>query len=77
VRRFFTPSTIVSVAIIAAVAAMVGVANWRDVRRSRAAATRPLSLGTRGAAMGRADLQTRIAGLRAGVAARPDDVAPR
>jgi tetratricopeptide (TPR) repeat protein len=74
VRRLFTPSTIVSVAIIAAVAAMVAVANWRDVRRSHLQSTRPTSLGTRGAATGREDLHTRIAELRAAVAKRPGDV---
>ncbi len=73
-RRCFTPSTIVSMAIIAAVAAMVGVANWRDVRRSRAASMRPTSLGTRGAVTSRADLGRRIAELRAAVLARPEDV---
>jgi len=74
VRRFFTPSTIVSVAIIAAVAAMVAVANRRDVRRSHAAFTRPTSLGTRGVGTGRADLEKRIADLRAAVTKRPEDV---
>jgi tetratricopeptide (TPR) repeat protein len=61
------------VAIIVAVAAMVAVANWRDVRRSRAASARPLSLGTRGAATGRADLARRVVDLRAALAGRPDD----
>ncbi|MGH9143306.1 MAG: tetratricopeptide repeat protein, partial [Vicinamibacterales bacterium] len=72
-RRCFTPSTIVSVAIIVAVAAMVGIANWRDVRRSRAASMRPTSLGTRDAGTSRADLGSRIAELRAVVLARPED----
>ena len=61
------------VAIIAAVAAMVAIANWRDVRRSRVASTRPSSLGTRGAGTGREDLSKRIVDLRARAAARPDD----
>jgi tetratricopeptide (TPR) repeat protein len=74
VRRFYTPSTIVSGAIIAAVAAMVAVANRRDVRRSRAAFTRPASLGNRGAGTGRADLEKRIVDLRAAVTKRPEDV---
>jgi hypothetical protein len=39
-RRFFTPSTIVPVVIIAAVAAMVAIADWRDVRQSRVASSR-------------------------------------
>src|SRR5258708_7195566 len=69
-----TPSTIVSTAIIAAVAAMVAVANWRDVSRSRVAFTRPTSLGTRGAGTGRTDLGKRIADLRAAVTRRPEDV---
>ena len=72
-RRFFTPSTIVSVAIISAVTAMVAVANWRDVRRSRLVSSRPSSLGTRGANTGREDLSKRIVELRGRVAARPDD----
>jgi tetratricopeptide (TPR) repeat protein len=74
VRRFFTPSTIVSVGIIAAVAAMVALANWRDVQRSRARMTRPTSLGTRGAGTSRADLSARIVELRAAVTKRPEDV---
>ena len=73
-RGFFTPSTLVSVSIIAAVAAMVGVANWRDARRSRAVFTRPTSLGTRGAGTGREDLGRRIAELRAAATKRPEDV---
>ena len=73
-RRFVSPSTIVPVVIIAAVAAMIAVANWRDVRRSRVASTRPSSLGTRGAGTGREDLSKRIVDLRARVAATPDDV---
>lgn len=72
-RRFVTPSTIVPVAIIAAVAAMIAVANWRDLRRSRIASTRPMTMGTRGANTGRDDLTRRIVELRAAVARRPDD----
>ena len=52
---------------------MVAIANWRDVRRSRLASTRPSSLGTRGAQTGREDLSKRIGDLRALVAARPAD----
>ena len=73
-RRYFTPSTIVPVAIIAAVAAMVAIANWRDVRQSRVASTRPMSPGTRGTGTGRDDLSKRIVDLRARSAARPEDV---
>ena len=72
-RRFFTPSTIVPVAIIAAVAAMIAVANWRDVRRGRVASTRPMTMGTRGANTGREDLTKRIVELRAAVTRRPHD----
>ena len=72
-RKYLTPSTIVPVAIIAAVAAMVAIANWRDVRRSRLVSSRPSSLGTRGANTGREDLSKRIVELRGRVAARPDD----
>ena len=73
-RRYFTPSTIVPVAIIAAVAAMVAIANWRDVRQSRVASTRPMSPGTRGTGTGRDDLSKRIVDLRTRSAARPEDV---
>ena len=52
---------------------MVAIANWRDVRRSRAVSTRPSSLGTRGANTGREGLSRRIVELRALVAARPED----
>ena len=73
-RKLFAPSTLVSITIIAAVAAVVATANWRDVRRSRVVSTRPLSLGTRGAGTSRDTLSTRIVELRAAVAARPEDV---
>ena len=73
-RKYFTPSTIVSFAIIAAVAAMVVNANLRDVRQGRVMSTRPLPSGIRGAGTGREDLTTRITDLRARVAAHPDDV---
>ena len=63
-----------SFAIIAAVAAMVAMANWRDVRQSRAAYTRPQSSGTNGARTGRDDLARRIADLRVRATARPEDV---
>ena len=73
-RRYFTPSTIVSVAIIAAVAAMVAQANWRDARRGRVASARPPSPRLRSAGTGRDDLTRRIVELRARSAARPEDV---
>ena len=75
-RRFFTPSTIVSISIIAAVAAMVAVANLRS-RESRASYGRHANwrpLGTRGVGTGRADLGRRIAELRTAVTKRPEDV---
>jgi tetratricopeptide (TPR) repeat protein len=74
VRRFVTPSSIVSAVIIAAVAAIVTAANWRDLRLSRLASTRPTSMGTRGANTGREDLARRIVELRAAAVRRPDDV---
>ena len=61
------------VAIIVAVASMIAVANWRDVRRSRVASTRPMTMGTRGANTGREDLTKRIVELRAAVTRRPHD----
>jgi tetratricopeptide (TPR) repeat protein len=77
VRRFFTPSTIVPVAIITTVSAMIAVANLRS-RESRAsygrqANSRPMTMGTRGAGTGRADLARRIVELRAAVTSRPED----
>ena len=53
---------------------MVAIANWRDVRQSRVASTRPMSPGTRGTGTGREDLSKRIVELRARSAARPEDV---
>jgi len=77
VRRFFTPSTFVSVAIIAAVTAMVAVANLRS-RESRGSYRRQDNwrpMGTRGAGTSRADLGARIVELRAAVAKQSEDVA--
>ena len=76
-RKHLTPSTIVSIVIIAAVAAMVAIANWRDVQRSRLVSSRPADwrqIGTRGANTGRESLSARIVDLRGRVAARPEDV---
>lgn len=73
-RGYFSLSTAVSVAIIAAVAAMVAVANWRETRRGLLVTRRPISLGTHGAATGRDNLNQRIGELRAAVAKRPEDV---
>jgi tetratricopeptide (TPR) repeat protein len=74
VRRAFHVSTLVSVTIIGAVAAMIAVANIRDVRRSRAAYTRPGVIGMRGATTTRDDLVRRIASLRQRLAKQPEDV---
>lgn len=74
-RRLLTPGNVVSAAIIVAVAAMVAVANIRDVRRSRTPYTRPQLSGTRASAgTSSDDLQRRIADLKTRLASRPDDV---
>src|SRR5437660_790654 len=73
-RRLIQPSNLVCVAIIAAVAAMIAVANWRDVRRSRMAYTRPVFVGTRGTTTSREGLEGRVADLRKGLAEHPQDV---
>src|SRR5262245_17667335 len=73
-RRCFNLSTLVSTAIIAAVAAMVAIANVRDVRRSRSAYTRPEAIGMRGARTSRDDLARRIAELRQRLDKQPGDV---
>ena len=73
-RRVLTPSNIASTAIIAAVAAMVVVANVRDARRSRAAYTRPDVIGTRVAKTTRADLTRRIEDLRQRLSRQPEDL---
>jgi tetratricopeptide (TPR) repeat protein len=74
VKRYANVSTLISLTIIAAVAAMVAVANIRDVRRGRSAYTRPDAIGTRGARTTRGDLVHRIADLRQRLAAQPEDV---
>jgi tetratricopeptide (TPR) repeat protein len=74
VRRSFDLSTLISTAIIAAVAVMVAVANLRDVRRSRSAYTRPDAIGTRGARTTRDDLNRRIDTLRQRLNGQPEDV---
>jgi tetratricopeptide (TPR) repeat protein len=74
VRRFLSPSTVISTAIIAAVAAMVVVANIRDVRQSRAAYTRPDVIGTRRAKTTREDLSRRVDDLRRRLSRQPEDL---
>ena len=64
----------ISIAIIAAVAAMVAVANIRDVRRSRALDTRPDRIGAFGAKTTRDDLNRRIGDLRSRLSQRPEDL---
>ena len=73
-RKLLTPANLVCVAIIAAVAAMIAVANWRDVRRSRVPYTRPALAGTRGIGTSRESLEQRVAELRARLTERPQDV---
>jgi tetratricopeptide (TPR) repeat protein len=73
-RKLLTPANLVCVVIIAAVAAMITVANWRDVRRSRVAYTRPALAGSRGVGTSREHLTQRVADLRAQLAKHPQDV---
>ena len=72
-----SPSTFVSVAIIAAVAAMVVVANWRDARRAHAASTRPSMLGVRGVGTGRDDLARRLVDRRSRILGLCRDAGPQ
>jgi tetratricopeptide (TPR) repeat protein len=73
-RRLLTPGNLVSVAIIVAVAAMVAIANVRDVRRGRAVYTRPELAGTRGARTSRDELDRRVSSLRTRLTQHPEDV---
>jgi tetratricopeptide (TPR) repeat protein len=73
VRRHFTISNVVSLAIIAAVAGMVGYANSRAGKRSRAFMAAP-SLNGPGSTTSRADLDARVKDMERRLAARPDDV---
>jgi len=73
-RKLLTPENLVCVGIIAAVTVMVALANWRDVRRSRAAFTRPALAGTKGIGTSRESLARRIGELRARLAEHPLDV---
>jgi len=72
--KLLTPANLVCVAIIAAVAAMIVVANLRDARRSHVPYTRPALAGTRGIGTSRESLEQRAAELRARLTERPQDV---
>jgi len=73
VRKLLTPANLVCVVIIAAVAAMITIANWRDIHRSRTAYTRPSLAGTRGLGTSRENLAARVADLRTRLSAQPQD----
>jgi tetratricopeptide (TPR) repeat protein len=73
-RNLLRPANLVCVVIIAAVAAMITVANRRDVRRSQNAYTRPTLAGTRGVGTSRQGLERRIPELRTRLTDRPQDV---
>ncbi|MEP7305957.1 MAG: tetratricopeptide repeat protein [Acidobacteriota bacterium] len=72
-RKLLTPANVVCVVIIAAVAAMITVANWRDIHRSRTMYTRPALTGTRGLGTSREHLDARVAELRTRLSAHPQD----
>jgi tetratricopeptide (TPR) repeat protein len=72
-RRLFTVSNIVSFVIIAAVAGMVGYANWREGKRSRAFTAAP-PRGVPGSTTSRADLDKRVKEMETRLAAHPGDV---
>ena len=67
-------SNLVAVVIIAAAAAMVTYANWRDARRSREVYTSPPPIGAPGApTTSREDLERRIKDMEARLSKTPDD----
>jgi tetratricopeptide (TPR) repeat protein len=73
-RRFLRPQNLVPVAIIAAVAAMVADANWRDVQRSRVIRTSAPPIGAAGAPnTSREDLDARVREMDARLVTRPED----
>jgi tetratricopeptide (TPR) repeat protein len=74
VSRFATPSNLVSLAIIAAVAAMVAHANYVSSHHSRAPYARPLLSGERGAKTSREALDQRTKDLRTRLQTHPDDL---
>jgi tetratricopeptide (TPR) repeat protein len=68
-------SNLIAVAIIAAVAAMVAIANWRDARRNREPQTSGRPMATPGAVRtSRADLEQRVNEMEARLKQRPHDV---
>ena len=72
--RGFNPSVFVPLAIIAAVAAMVAYANWRDGKRSRQPYTAARLAGSTGSVRtSREDLDRRVKDMEARLASHPDD----
>ena len=72
--RPIKPSSFVSIAIIVGVTAMVAVANWRDVHRSRDSYTAAPPIGTPGAPKtSREELEQRVKEMDARLASHPDD----
>lgn len=73
-KKWFTPSTVVPCAIIAAVVAMVATANVREGRRSRRPFTSAPALGMPGAsATTREGLARRVSAMEAQLKETPDD----
>lgn len=73
-HRLLQPQNLVPLAIIAAVAAMVASANWRDIKQSRAPFTAAQPLGSPGAPRTtREDLDRRMRDMEAKLAKAPDD----
>ena len=67
-------SNLIGIAIIAAVAAMVAMANWRDAHRGRDGDTIAAPIGTPGAPKtSREELAQRVKDMDARLAAHPDD----
>jgi tetratricopeptide (TPR) repeat protein len=72
--RLLRASNLIPVAIIAAVAAVVAYANWRDAKRSQAPQTAGAPLGTHGApTTSREELDARVRDMEARLAGHPDD----
>jgi tetratricopeptide (TPR) repeat protein len=73
-RRLLRASTLIPVAIIAVVTAMVAYANWRDAIRTRAAHTPGSPIGTLGApTTSREGLDGRVRDMEARLLKHPDD----
>src|SRR5437762_13410913 len=67
-------SNLIGIVIIAAVAAMVAIANWRDGHRSRNGDTIAAPIGTPGGpTTSREELAQRVNDMEARLAAHPDD----